>query len=65
MLNLESIEGLIEAINNFEGAVILVSHDSELITQTECVLWVCDNKKITKYQGEYDDYKQEILDSIS
>ena len=62
-LDIESINGLIDAINKFKGGVVLVSHDMELITQTECVLWVCNNKSIKKYDGEYDDYRDEILSS--
>ena len=62
-LDIESINGLIDAINKFEGGVVLVSHDMELITQTECVLWVCNKQTIKKYDGEYDDYRDEILSS--
>ena len=54
---------MIDAINKFEGGVVLVSHDMELITQTECVLWVCNKQSIKKYDGEYDDYRNEILSS--
>ena len=60
-LDIESINGLIDAINKFEGGVVLVSHDMELITQTDCVLWVCDEKKIEKFNGDYDDYREYIL----
>jgi len=63
-LDIESINGLIKAINKFNGGVVIVSHDMELITQTNCVLWVCNNKIIKQYNGEYDDYKDEILNSI-
>ena len=63
-LDIESINGLIEAINNFEGGVVIVSHDMELITQTDCVLWVCDKKKIKKFDGDYDDYRDHILESV-
>ena len=63
-LDIESINGLIEAINNFEGGVVIVSHDMELITQTDCVLWVCENKQIKKFDGDYDDYRNHILESI-
>ena len=63
-LDIESINGLIEAINNFEGGVVIVSHDMELITQTDCVLWVCENKKIKKFDGDYDDYRDHILESV-
>ena len=62
-LDIESINGLIDAINKFEGGVVLVSHDMELITQTECVLWVCNNQSIKKYDGEYEDYRDDILNT--
>jgi len=60
-LDIESINGLIDAINNFKGGVVIVSHDMELITRTNCVLWVCENKKIKKFDGDYDDYRNQIL----
>ena len=63
-LDIESINGLIEGINNFKGGVLIVSHDMNLITETDCVLWVCDNKSIKKFDGEYDDYVDKVLESI-
>ena len=63
-LDIESINGLIEGINNFEGGVLIVSHDMNLITETDCVLWVCDNKSIKKFDGEYEDYVDKVLESI-
>jgi len=63
-LDIESINGLIEGINNFKGGVLIVSHDMNLITETECVLWVCNNKSIKKFDGEYDDYVDKVLESI-
>jgi ATPase subunit of ABC transporter with duplicated ATPase domains len=63
-LDIESINGLIDCINNFEGGVVIVSHDMELITQTDCVLWVCENKKIKKFNGDYNNYRDQILASV-
>ena len=63
-LDIESINGLIDAINNFEGGVVIVSHDMKLITETNCVLWVCDKKQIKKFNGEYDDYRDKILEEL-
>ena len=40
-LDLESIEALCVALNEYEGGVVLVSHDIRLITECNCGLYVC------------------------
>lgn len=60
-LDIESIEALIKSINTFDGAVVLISHDSKLIEATNCVLWVCEDKSINIFDGEFSEYKQSIL----
>ncbi|KAK3740045.1 hypothetical protein QZH41_016326, partial [Actinostola sp. cb2023] len=63
-LDIESIDALSEAINEFTGGVILVSHDARLILETECQLWVVEDKNITEVDGTFDDYRQEILEKL-
>ncbi|EDO34786.1 predicted protein [Nematostella vectensis] len=63
-LDIESIDALAAAINEFTGGVILVSHDARLILETECQLWVVENKEINEVEGDFDDYRQEILDKL-
>jgi ATP-binding cassette subfamily F protein 1 len=60
-LDSESIDALAEALREFEGGVVLVSHDARLIRDTECRLWVCDNKDVLVYDGEFDDYREELV----
>ena len=50
-----------EALEKFKGGVVLVSHDAKLISELECDLYICDNKKITKYDGDFEDYKEKII----
>ena len=40
-LDMESVQALIQGINSFPGGVVLVCHDSRLICETRCQLWVC------------------------
>lgn len=63
-LDLESIDALAEAINSFKGGVIIVSHDARLITETDCALWVVENQTINQIEGDFDDYKEEILQAL-
>lgn len=61
---MESIEALIEAINEFKGGVVLVSHDERLIRETNCQLWVIENNSIVEIDGDFDDYRKELLDFL-
>ncbi|PAA84255.1 hypothetical protein BOX15_Mlig023169g3 [Macrostomum lignano] len=63
-LDIESIDALAEAINEFEGGVVIVSHDERLIRDTDCRLWVVENQSVEEIDGGFDDYRQEILDSL-
>lgn len=61
---MESIEALTEAINEFQGGVIIVSHDERLIRETDCLLWVVEDQQIAEIDGDFDDYRKELLDSL-
>nr|XP_057902624.1 ATP-binding cassette sub-family F member 1 isoform X1 [Doryrhamphus excisus] len=63
-LDIESIDALSEAINDYKGAVIIVSHDARLITETQCQLWVVEDSTVNHIDGDFDDYKREVLDSL-
>jgi len=63
-LDIESIDALAEAIADFEGGVIIVSHDERLIRVTECQLWVIEEQTINEIEGGFDDYRKEILEAL-
>ncbi|KAK5603831.1 ATP-binding cassette sub- F member 1 [Crenichthys baileyi] len=63
-LDIESIDALSEAINEYKGAVIIVSHDARLITETQCQLWVVEDRTVNQIEGDFDDYKREVLESL-
>jgi ATP-binding cassette, subfamily F, member 1 len=64
-LDIESVDALITAINNFEGGVIIITHDIKLIEQTNCQLYICDKRTISKYDGDIFDYETEIMNEMS
>ncbi|KAK5854543.1 hypothetical protein PBY51_004729 [Eleginops maclovinus] len=63
-LDIESIDALSEAINEYKGAVIIVSHDARLITETQCTMWVVEDRSVNQIDGDFDDYKREVLESL-
>ncbi|XP_026851453.2 ATP-binding cassette sub-family F member 1 isoform X1 [Electrophorus electricus] len=63
-LDIESIDALSEAINEYKGAVIIVSHDARLITETQCQMWVVEDQTINQIDGDFEDYKREVLEAL-
>ncbi|KAJ3639102.1 hypothetical protein Zmor_004262 [Zophobas morio] len=63
-LDIESIDALAEAINEYSGGVIIVSHDERLIRETECALYVIEDQTINELDGDFDDYRKELLESL-
>ncbi|KAK6624365.1 ATP-binding cassette sub- F member 1 [Polyplax serrata] len=63
-LDIESIDALADAINEFKGGVIIVSHDERLIRETECVLWVIEDQTISEVDGDFDVYRKDLLESL-
>jgi len=57
-LDIETIDALAFAINNFEGGLVLVSHDFRLINQVAKEIWVCERRKVTKWDGDIVSYKE-------
>jgi ATP-binding cassette, subfamily F, member 3 len=60
-LDIDSRAALAEAINDFPGAVLMVSHDRYLIEACAERLWVVANHTVTSYDGDLDDYRRTIL----
>ncbi len=61
-LDMDAREALTQALNNYEGAVILVSHDPHLV---ECVadrLWLVADGTCQPYDGDIDAYRQLVMD---
>lgn len=55
-LDLESIIALGEALYNFKGCVICISHDRELISAFANRIWFLEDGKLTDFKGSYDEF---------
>jgi ATP-binding cassette subfamily F protein 3 len=60
-LDVDSREALVQAINEYEGAVILVSHDRHLIETCADRLWLVANGTVKPFDGDMDDYTAFVL----
>lgn len=60
-LDIDSRAALAEAINEFPGAVIMVSHDRYLIEACADRLWVVADRTVTAYDGDLEDYRRMVL----
>jgi len=59
-LDIETIDALADAINSWDGGLILVSHDFRLINQVAKEIWLCENKSVSVWKGNILDYKTEM-----
>jgi ATP-binding cassette subfamily F protein 3 len=64
-LDIDSRAALIEAINDFPGATILVSHDRHLLDACADRLWLVANRAVTPFDGDLEDYRRHILSDRS
>ena len=62
-LDVDSCEALIHAINDYEGAVIIISHDRHLLEATVDRLWLVTEGTTTPFEGDMDGYRAELLQS--
>ncbi|KAF2452416.1 putative translation initiation regulator [Lineolata rhizophorae] len=59
-LDIEAMDALSEALRNFEGGVLMVSHDVTMLQNVCTSLWVCDGGTVEHFEGTVNDYKRKI-----
>ncbi|CAD6270131.1 unnamed protein product [Miscanthus lutarioriparius] len=59
-LDIETIDSLAEALNEWDGGLVLVSHDFRLINQVAQEIWVCENQAVTRWEGDIMDFKAHL-----
>ena len=60
-LDIDSRAALVEAINDYPGAVILVSHDRYLLEACVERLWLVENGSVAPFDGDLDQYRRMVL----
>jgi ATP-binding cassette subfamily F protein 3 len=57
-LDIQSIEMLIDALKNYEGTFIVVSHDRYFLEQIANTIWYIENHQIREYPGTYAEFDE-------
>ena len=60
-LDVDSRQALVQAINGYDGAVIIVTHDPHLVELTADRLWIVRHGKVERFEGDMADYRRELL----
>lgn len=60
-LDMGAREALIEALNDFQGAVLLITHDAHLASAVADRLWLVNKGQAAPYNGDLSDYRELVL----
>ncbi|MBC6404622.1 MAG: ABC-F family ATP-binding cassette domain-containing protein [Rhodospirillales bacterium] len=60
-LDMEARDGLIEALNDFPGAAVVVSHDPHLLNLVTDRLWLIAGGRLRAFEGDLEDYRRQVL----
>ncbi len=60
-LDVDSREALIHAINGYDGAVLLISHDRHLVDACVDRLWLVEDGDVKTFEGDLEDYRRHLL----
>ncbi|PRQ51922.1 putative adenosinetriphosphatase [Rosa chinensis] len=68
-LDMQSIDALADALDEFSGGVVLVSHDSRLISRVcddeeRSQIWIVEDGTVKKFDRSFDEYKDELQKEI-
>ncbi len=60
-LDVDSREALVHALTEYQGAVVLISHDRHLIEASADRLWIVRDETVSPYDGDMDSYRDDLL----
>jgi len=61
-LDMEARSALVDALNNYEGAVIIVSHDPSMVEMVADRLWMVHDGRCIPFEGDLQEYRKFVLD---
>eukprot|EP00884_Botryococcus_braunii_P021886 jgi/Botrbrau1/8381/Bobra.0237s0004.1 len=69
-LDMQSIDALSDALEQFEGGVVVISHDSQLLSRVcddaeRSEVWLVEDGMVTRFDGYFEDYKESLVKEIA
>ncbi len=69
-LDMQSIDALADALEEYEGGVIIISHDARLLARVcddaeRAEVWIVEGGKVQNYDGDFADYKAALTREIA
>ncbi|HWE46378.1 MAG TPA: ABC transporter ATP-binding protein, partial [Caulobacteraceae bacterium] len=61
-LDIDSRRALLDALNDYDGAVVIITHDRSLMDLVADRLWLTADGTVKPFQGDLDDYTRFVLD---
>lgn len=61
-LDVDGRQALVQAMMEYQGAVVLISHDKHFVETCAERLWLVDDGTVTPYEGDMADYRRFVLD---
>ena len=61
-LDIDSRRALLDALNDYDGAVVIITHDRSLMELVADRLWLTDGGTVRPYDGDLDDYARLVID---
>lgn len=63
-LDIDSRRALLDALNDYEGAVLIITHDRSLIEMVADKLWLVDDGTVKTYNGSMEDYAKLVIERV-
>ncbi|MGZ3298003.1 MAG: ABC-F family ATP-binding cassette domain-containing protein, partial [Asticcacaulis sp.] len=63
-LDIDSRRALLDALNDYEGAVLIITHDRSLIEMVADRLWLVNDGTVKPYHGSMDDYAKLVIERV-
>ncbi|RNC57748.1 putative ABC transporter protein, partial [Trypanosoma cruzi] len=63
-LDIDSLDALIEALLEFKGGLLVISHDEHFITSLCDEMYVCANNTIRRFDGDFSEYREIVLKQL-
>jgi ATP-binding cassette subfamily F protein 3 len=64
-LDIDSRDALVHALNDYKGAVLIISHDRHLIEATCDTLWIAENGTVREFEDDLDGYQKSLTSNGS